>query len=548
MKSKYLFLTLAITAASMQGCNKDFLERPPLSAIADANYYSTKEEVMAATAPLYNIVWFDYNDKAALAFGDARGGLMKSNDRGIFYRFAVSSSDVSTLLPGYKSFYKIVAQSNLIIEGISRYAINVPEADKKAAISEAKFMRALAYYYLVMNWGDLPIIYDNKAQMLDKNQRRNTKESIWKFIIRDLRYAAANLPPLPAKEGRITKYSAEGMLAKMYLTRAGLNTSNGPTATRNQSDLDSAKYFANDVIKNGPYSLLPKYGDLFLSANNNSSKNNSESLFALQWMPMREPWGVNNSFQAYMAYDPIVTGTGDGWGRAQGASANMVRYYIDNPQDSIRRKQTFMFHQDPYPELNRKNGGIKSPNTDIAQIKKYIIGTPDDNGGKGVIMGAFINTYMLRLAEVYLIHAEAILGNSASTSNADALTSFNAVRTRAGMPTKSSITFMDIFMEKRVETAMEGTAWYDIVRWSYFDLNNALNFVGGLNHGNYTLTYNTGSNPRTWTFVEKTTAMPELKYQPTPVNMYLPIPETEMSFAPSLALDPVPFDFSVLKD
>ena len=48
-------------------------------------------------------------------------------------------------------------------------------------------------------------------------------------------------------------------------------------------------------------------------------------------------------------------------------------------------------------------------------------------------MAAYINTYMLRLAELYLIYAEAIMGNSSSTSDATALQYFNAVRARAGL-------------------------------------------------------------------------------------------------------------------
>src|ERR1700753_166465 len=90
------------------------------------------------------------------------------------------------------------------------------------------------------------------------------------------------------------------------------------------------------------------------------------------------------------------------------------------------------------------------------------------------MMAAYENTYLLRLAEVYLIYAEAIMGNSASTSDATALKYFNAVRTRAGVPSLSSITFDDIFQEKKIELAFEGQAWYDWVRWYYFAPAKAL--------------------------------------------------------------------------
>ena len=215
-----------------------------------------------------------------------------------------------------------------------------------------------------------------------------------------------------------------------------------------------------------------------------------------------------------------------------------------NPKDSIRRKATTKFHRDHYPELNQAAGGTTVGGTNMAFIKKYVVGSPADNGGKGTFMAAYINTYMLRLAEVYLIYAEAILGNSASTSDAEALKAFNAVRARAGMDAKSSLTFMDIFMEKRIELAMEGQAWYEILRWYYFDPAGAKAYVQGQDRGNYTINYVTGTNaPRQYT-VAYTPAHFVFNEQ----SIYLPFPEVEMNIARGLAEPPVPFDFSVLPD
>jgi len=538
MKPIINYLILLATVASTQSCKKDFLNRPPIDQVTSGNFYKNDNEVLAGTAPLYNIVWFDYNDKAFMAFGEARGGNLNSNDRTPYIQFTASGTDQSTLLPGYKSFYKIVAQSNLTLQSIQNaVGSTVSPSVKSMGIAECRFMRAMGYFYLVNTWGAVPIIYDNVAQLNNAN-RRNTIESIWQFIILDLRFAAANLPPAPLQEGRLTKYSAEGMLAKMYLTRAGLGKGDG---TRNQTDLDSAKYYAGDVIHNSSYSLLPNYSDLFKSANNNSSKNNSESLFALQWMPTNSPWGINNSFQAYVAFDPKITQTGDGWGSAQGGSADLVKYYINTPADSIRRKATLMFQGDVYPELDQKDGGINVTNNYIANIKKYVVGSPADNGGNGAFMSAYINTYMLRLAEVYLIYAESIMGNSPSTSDAEALKYFNAVRERAGLADKGSISFDDIFQEKRIETALEGGAWYEIMRVYYFNPTKAKAYVAAQDKGNYTINANPNTNPRTWKVVYTSAYFPF-----TDQNVYLPLPESELIAAPDLTKDPVAFDFSKL--
>jgi len=537
MKTIIKYLLLVAIIAIAQSCKKDFLDRPPIDQLTSGNFYSTDAEIQSGTAPLYNIVWFDYNDKALLAFGEARGGTLNSNDRTAFIQFAPSATDQNTLLPGYKAFYKIIAQSNLTMQGINSATGTATDAGKRMGNAECRFMRAMGYYFLVSNWGAVPIVYDNISQ-LSNNLPRNTIESVWQFIIMDLRYAAANLPANPVQQGRLSKYSAEGMLARMYLTRAGLDKTEG---SRTQTDLDSAKYYAADVINNSGASLLPVYNDLFTSAHNSSGSNNTENLFALQWQPVNTPWGVNNSFQAYLAFDPKITQTGDGWGAAQGGSADLVKYFITHPEDSIRRKATIMFDGDYYPELDQKDGGISVTTTSISNIKKYIIGSPADNGNKGAFMAAYVNTYMLRLAEVYLIYAEAIMGNNASTSDAQALKYFNAVRARAGVPAKTSITFNDIFLEKRAETALEGNAWYDILRWYYFAPAKAKAYTATQDKGNYTITYNTGTNPRTWTVVYNPVYFPV-----TDQTIYLPFPESEMVAAPGLSEPPVPFDFSKL--
>ena len=195
-------------------------------------------------------------------------------------------------------------------------------------------------------------------------------------------------------------------------------------------------------------------------------------------------------------------------------------------------------------DLNAAGGGTPVPNTtNYAYIKKYVIGSPADNQGKGAEQAAYCNTIVLRLAEVYLIYAEAVLGNSASTTDASALQYFNAVRTRAGVPTLSSLAFADIFQEKRIELAIEGNEWYDILRWYYFDPASAEAYVAAQDRGiTYTLTWNgTSYAPRQYTF----TSSGE-KFSFNASSVYLPFPEAEMVAAPSLADPPVPFNFSVL--
>ncbi|WP_026995040.1 RagB/SusD family nutrient uptake outer membrane protein [Flectobacillus major] len=539
LKPLFIFFTICGLASS---CTKDFLERPPLSNLTAGTFFNTDAELLASTGALYNQVWAGANGQSLLAFGDGRGGNFFTPyvaDWLQFCSFAVSNTN-GALKDSWSSFYNIIAQSNVLISNVNTYSKPaVSQAAKKTAIGEARYMRGLAYSFLVQNWGPVPIITDNIKQGGDTTLSRNTVESVWEFAIRDMQYAVANLP-VSTTGGRLSKYSAEGMLARFYLTRAGLGSTNGQ---RNQMYLDSAKYYARDVIQNSPYKLMENYADLFFTKNNN----NSEQLFGLQWVPLRDPWGVGNTFQSQFAANSTITGGADGWGGGHGASAD----YILNldPLDSLRRKATFMFPGDHYPELNKKGGGwtqgIPDAGTysNLAHFKKYIVGSPDDNDGKGQMQATGNNTYMQRLADVYLIYAEAILGNNTSTADPEALKYFNAVRNRAGLPSVTSFNIDKLLHERRYEFAVEGDAWYDIIRLYYYNPTKAKAMINAQQKGDYKLEIKPGTyafnrireftitivNPRTYTVSDAT--------------MFLPYPDTEMAMAPNLRKPPVPYKF-----
>ncbi len=534
MKNKHIYSGFILALLVLAGCGKDFLERAPEDTLVDANYYQTDNQVLMGTAPLYNIVWFDYNDKASFAIGDARGGTLFSGSSWTSHVRFTTSSVEDEVLYSWRSFYNIIGQCNTVIRNINTYAgAGVSDRIKRHGIAEARFMRGLAYAYLVRNYQAVPIITDNTSLLTDTTISRNTVESVWEFIIRDMRYAAKNLPEAPVAAGRLTKWSAEGMLAKMFLTRAGLNHTEG---SRDQTDLDSAKYYAGDVIHNSGAKLMTNYEDLFKTANNN----NAESLFALQWVYNGE-WGTQNTVQAYMAFNSSITGFSDGWGIDHGATADILKTY--EPADSIRRKATFMFDGDRYSYIHQTVGDktreLIVDNQNRANVKKYVVGQTIDNNGRVSFMHTEINTYMLRLAEVYLIYAEAVMGNASSTTDAEALKYYNAVRSRAGLAAKSTITFDDIFREKRIECAMEGVQWYEFVRLYYFNPAKALDILSKMDKGNYTIDRVEGSNPPKW----------NITYNPAyyPVDashFFLPYPEVEMTQAPNLRKPPVAYEFT----
>ena len=551
---KYITAIACISLAGLHiGCSDEFLNKPPLDSIVDANFYKTDKQVLAGSAPLYNLVWFEYNDKASHGIGDGRGGVLTSGSYQIEHIEFRTTGVTQENSNAWASFFSVVAQANLLMNNIERYAgPDVSPAIKTHAIAEARFMRGLAYTFIVQNWGAVPVIENNLTLLADTSIAPNTVPSVWEFITRDMRFAMNNLPEQAVERGRLTKWSAEGMLARIYLTRAGVESSGG---TRNQTFLDSAKFFAADVIDNGGFALLTNYEDLYKTVNNN----NIETISALQWTYNHagNNWGVQNSVQAFLAFSPSITGFGDGWGGDIGASYWMLDQYeglLENGfTDDERLKPSFMLPGVTYDYISRAviNSEGKTEVVDLtvpvnnttdnylnrAWVKKYVVGRPEDNEGKVVQQGTEIQTYLMRLAEVYLIYAEATLGNSPSTSDALALEYFNRVRVRAGLDPVSVITWDDIFRERAVELAMEGQLWYDFVRLHYYDPAKAEGMLSNQERGFYRIYPDNLVNATSWTF----TLQESRKYNVNSGNFYLPFPDAEISRAPNLLKPAVPW-------
>ena len=551
---KYL-VGLVTLIVSIAGCKKTFLEKPPTDAVVDASFYKTDEQVLAATDLLYSKVWFDYNDKASYNLGDFRAGTAFSayNDRG---NVLFNTTDITPENgAAWRSLFIVVGQANLAINNINKYATEgVSPGIKKMAIAEARFMRALAYRYLAMNWGEVPIIENNLALLNDTSIHKNTSKSIWRFITREMRAVVEDLPAQPIQVGRLSKWSAEGMLARFYLTRAGVESTGG---VRNQSFLDSAKYYANRVITSSGRTLLTDYAALFKYPYDN----NNESLFELQWvfLPGDPGYGVGNSTPSYLNYSPDISV--EGWGGDKGATWWMLSQYegISASGDTMlqgrtldqRLKATYMLPGANYPEITQTTNGVTQKlifpyvNADVnfVSIKKYVVGKAADLGIPVEQQRYPNNTYMLRLAEMYLIYAEAALGNSPTTSDPTALAYFNKVHTRAGLaPRVDPVTqvvlplTLDIILTERfIEFAMESMGWYDLVSLHYYNPAKAYAILNSQDRGLFKAIPDVFPNPTQWTFKKTPWANTDRKINANAGNFLLPIPAQEKSQAPNLS-------------
>ncbi|MDR7210712.1 RagB/SusD family nutrient uptake outer membrane protein [Flavobacterium piscis] len=470
-------ICLIFTVLFAVSCSNDFLDRPSQSEISSENFYQTKEELRLATAALYGKPWAQWNNKTYIPFGDIMSGNIvipyQGGDLVELNTFTLNGSN-PRLGIGWKALYIVIGHCNITIKAIENTKATIAEADKNAAMSEAKFIRAMAYYHLVLLWGDVPIVEDYQKLIASPLVNRNIKEDVYRFITEDLIFAAENLPATDAP-GRVTTWSAKGLLSKVYLTMAGLGQSGG---TRNQEYLDLAKNTAKDVIENSGLVLFPSYYDLFRTQFNDSS----ESLFALQWTT-GAGWDEGNMLLTYSPTQDINPQKAGGWG---GPLVSYDLYSAYAKQDSIRRKATIMITGDHYPELNAAEGGYTAT---YPTMKKHIIGNEIDNNAPAMTFtSSILHTPLLRLADVYLVYAEAILGNNTSTSNADALLYFNKIRTRAGVDPVTVLDMDVILKERRLEFACEGHYWYDLARLSYFNPAKAISLLS--NQQRVTFEYN----------------------------------------------------------
>ena len=538
MNTKILLTTIVAAAGlTLSSCTDDFLTQKNTTSPNPDGFFDSDAAVDKAMYTLYNYVWNDFNSKFYYGMGDGRANNITAQYSDYIYPY--TNFNETALSPGlsdaWGSLYSVVAQSGYAIDDIhNKSTSGVSDTKKQQGTAEARFMRGVAYWYISCLWGDA-IIYDKTTTLVNNYVvPANPRTDVLEFAIRDLEYAAKYLPEKSPATGRINRYAAYAMLSRVYLFMAGLTTegqydgNNVATdfdrGTRNPYYLDLAKKAALKVINDGGYKLMDKYGDLFLISNNNCA----EDIFQLQWNTGSTDaigWGCNQSISAFFGWSTMVA-DGTNWGGATYCSWDLFQEFQQSKGDK-RMHECVASYGEIYPELNQKGGGYtygvtESPGNQGANIKKYVVGTHDDNG-VSYKQSSGINTHMIRLAEVYLNYVEACMGNEEQTRDGDALKYFNLVHQRAGLDPLKLITYEDLRHERRLEFAFEGLYWYDLVRRSYYRQQEVVNY---LNHQDrnrsYKYTSDTGkyeANETPGTGVATATA----------ANLILPYADTDVN-------------------
>lgn len=551
MKNYIKYMVLAAMLLTVSSCN-NFLTVTPEDSLTTDNYYNSETKIRANTASLYGRVWWDFQEHFMWEGGDVMSGdLYYTYDQeGQFFYFSYNNGN-TYIAKGWNGLYRVISYANSVINDVPAKATNVSQSVIDQAVAEARFIRGVAYYYLAEYWGEVPIIENSTENITSGNLKvnKNTRKSLYEFMVNDLTYAMNTLPETDSEAGRATKWSAEGMLAKVYLTRAAAAVGDASTYGTASDYFTKAKELCADVIQNSGHTLDSDYSDLFTVDGNNTS----ESLFAVQCMT--GAYELGNSRNANFARSSTIAD--QCWGAGKGPTISLQKEFSSSDN---RRKWTYMKQGDYYSMLDKSDGGYTYENLNtansesasqmLAHIKKYVIGKASDcNNNVGTNQDAGNNVHILRLADVYLMYAEATLGTASSTTDATALEYFNAVHhTRAGLTAATSLTFDDILKERHLEFAFEGVRWLDIKRLYYRNPKAALSLLNSqkrekvyiLSSGyNSALTADANDNSHYEEYA------PTAGYiQVYDSQMFLPIPAATLTSDPLLSEDAVDYSSS----
>jgi starch-binding outer membrane protein, SusD/RagB family len=465
------FLLLAVLLNA--GCVK--LKEVPPGALAPNNFYSTTSDydaaIVGAIQPMfYNYTSWDFNGPFILCYGaEDCTTRPQATDSKLFDELKPDPSS-STLSQCWSMCYQAVDNADAIIANLP-LATAMSAADKAPYDGEARFLRAINYFYLTRWWGKVPLITEKNYTNTDTVAEAEVA-NIYALMVSDLQTAITELPTTAKSIGLPTQGAAQGLLAKVYLTMAGWPI------------MDNTKYalaenMAQAVMTAGKYQLQPNFQDLWLAANKTT---NTEFMFFLN--------GISTSASALGSHHHVATRpTEEGGWSDRFSEARFLNEFPAGPRKDASFHTTF-------------TTGISWQQSLYAQpyISKY-----RDAGAAATLNGPIINpnagdgfSVLLRYADVLLIYAESANMNEGGPSAA-AYNAINQVRRRANgaaintpnpaydlVPGLSQAAFDDsVIAERNWELAFEANRWFDLVRkqmvisvnqslYPYVDAHNSL--------------------------------------------------------------------------
>jgi starch-binding outer membrane protein, SusD/RagB family len=413
MKKIIFFLfALAITATS---CNK-ILDVKPTASVATDDAIKDKAGVEHALLGAYNALQATgLYSRNAMIVGDLAADNVKW--KGTMQEYGhIENKPIpaeNSIVDGmwYAAYSGINCVNNILFKlpGIS----DITDKERGQFEGEALFIRALLHYYLATYFGGVPIQTLPTLDLSNVDIARNTLPQVYDQVIADLLSANGKFDKYVKVSGRADKYCAFALLAKVYLSKFQL-TNDQPSATLAIAAADS-------VILNGGYTLT-NYSNLFDPKITGSPESILEILFDVQ--------NYNRLAQYFF---PVILS-----GRYEVApEVELIQSY--EPNDTLRLAATVA-----YDTVKKLPYGIKYSN----------------------VAGGTDHVYVFRLAEMYLIRAEAMAYSNGDISSIQS--DINIIRHRAGLANTTAATLPELKLaienECRHEFAFEGHRWPDLVR------------------------------------------------------------------------------------
>lgn len=455
-----LIWVLIIAAIS---CQK--LKEEPEGISTPSNFYATTGQCEAAYAGSMNALfstWNGYQNGYTFPDGQFEGADLD---------FGISSfNELWTI------HYKAISNINAVLKAVKGGSLSGNSAEAIAGIlAQGRFLRAFNYFTLVRLYGKIPYITEDTPDPIVTPLTPDSRleiAAIYDLIEADLADAAANLADYDAgSPGKPNRWVAKGLLAKVYLTRA--------TAPLNQTEnYAKARDMADDVILNSPYSLLPRFEDVFKTSNNRSP----EILFAFHTTPDAP----------YMPGNVWAPSEMDGWSSGPVKILWATTIYPEQP-----RKHSYIlldFPSDIYdasaPVINWSQSSDGVPYIGKLNMPNL---TYDEQVGGG---DAGIEMKILRFADILMIYAEA--ANMAGTGPTQlAVDRLNLIIDRAneGTGTEPRATLsmtqaefdQKVIDERSYELCFENDRYFDVLRKKLLQQVNLPDNADGYDENDYLL-------------------------------------------------------------
>lgn len=349
----------------------------------------------------------------------------------------------------WNEHYEFIALCNNVISDIDSLGLADPSSLQNRG--EATFLRAWAYFDLVRDFGEVPLIDFKVNDISQSNVAKSSVDAIYALIDADLQYASANLPLSWESKfvGRVTQGAANTMIAKTKLYR---------------KQWAEALAKAEEVINSNQYALVTPYSKYF----EEEGENSSESIFEVQ---MYENANGSVSYANELNQVQGVRGSGDwdlGWGFNVPSQALVDFYEEGDP----RKDATVLYSGQP----DGIYGRTVPPSPPLAQPywNKKVYTDIVRQQQTGDRFSLWLNIRLLRYADVLLMAAEAANEIGGAENTTKALNYLEQIRARArnGANVLPQITETDqsalrtiIHNERRAEMALEYERFYDLVRW-----------------------------------------------------------------------------------